>query len=97
MNCLVTETKRSDNPFIISDEVCELVQLDTRDAIGPNIGKFINDIQSVGKEQTDQFMKERLLTKAKDIDAPIEKNKLSLFSSRNTILSQNVSKNEKKN
>ena len=41
-------------------------------------------------------MKERLVTKAKDIGAPIKKNKPSLFSSGNTILSQNASKNEKK-
>ena len=65
--------------------------------MGPNIVKSINEIHKIGKEQTDQFMKERLVTKAKDIDAPIKKNKLSLFSSGNTISSQNARKNEKKN
>ena len=64
--------------------------------MGPNIVKSINEIHKIGKDQTDQFMKERLVTKAKDIDAPIKKNKLSLFSSGNTISSQNASKNEKK-
>ena len=96
VDCLVSETKKFGNPFIINDEECELVQLDTRDVMGPNIVKSINEIQIVGKEQADQFMKERLVNKVKDIDAPIQKNKLSLFPSGNTISSQNASKNEKK-
>ena len=37
----------------------------------------------VDKEQTDQFMKERLGVKPKDIDALVPKNKLSFFSSGN--------------
>ena len=49
--------------------------------------------ERAGKEQADQFMKERLVTKAKDIDTPIKKNKLTLFTSGNTISSK---KNEKK-
>ena len=96
VDCLVSEIKKFGNPFIVNDEECELVQLDTRDVVGPNIVKSINEIKRVGKEQVDQFVKERLVTKAKDIDAPIKKNKLSLFSSGNTISSQNSSKNEKK-
>ena len=34
--------------------------------------KSINEIQRVGNEQADQFMKERLVIKAQDIDAPIQ-------------------------
>ena len=49
-DCLVTETNKFGNPFIINDEECELVQLDTRNAIEPNIVKSINEIQRVGKE-----------------------------------------------
>ena len=45
-----------------------------------HIVKSINEIQRVTKEQADQFMKERLVTKAKHIDEPIiKKNKLPLF------------------
>ena len=73
VDCLVSEIKKFGNPFIINEEECELVQLDTRDVLGPNIVKSIKEIQRVGKEQADQFMKGRLVTKAKDIDAPIKK------------------------
>ena len=38
-----------------------------------HIVKPINEIQRVTKEQADQFMKERLVTKAKHIDEPIIK------------------------
>ena len=38
-----------------------------------NIVQSINEIRGVGKEQADQFMKERLVTKAKDIDKQIQK------------------------
>ena len=79
MDSLVSETKKFGNSFIINAKECELVQLDTRDVMGPNIVKSINKIQTVGKEQADQFMKERLVTKAKGIDAPIKKNKLSFI------------------
>ena len=34
--------------------------------------KSINEIQRVGNEQADQFMKGRLVIKAQDIDAPIQ-------------------------
>ena len=34
--------------------------------------KSINEIPRVGNEQADQFMKERLVIKAQDIDAPIQ-------------------------
>ena len=45
--------------------------------MGLNIVTSITEIQRVGKEYADQLMKKRLVTKAKDIDAPIKKNKLS--------------------
>ena len=47
---LVTEINKFGNPFIIIDEECELVQLDTRHAIEPNIVKSINETQRVVKE-----------------------------------------------
>ena len=77
MDCLVTETKKSGNTFIVNDEEYELVQLDIRNVMGLNIVTSITEIQRVGKEYADQLMKKGLVTKAKDIDAPIKKNKLS--------------------
>lgn len=59
-DCLLTNIKKCDNPFIINDEEKELVQLDTRDVEGTNIMKSI-------KKQADQLIKERLVIKAKDI------------------------------
>lgn len=40
--------------------------------MGPIIVKSIGEIQRDCKEQADQFMKERLVIKAQDIDAPIQ-------------------------
>lgn len=34
MDRLIVETKKIGNPFIITDEECELVQLDKRDTMG---------------------------------------------------------------
>ena len=59
MGWLVAQIKKFGNPFIINNEECELIQLDTRDFMVPNIVKSIKEIQRGGKEQTDQFMKER--------------------------------------
>ena len=59
-DCLLTNIKKCDNPFIINDEEKELVRLDTRDVEGTNIMKSI-------KKQADQLIKERLVIKAKDI------------------------------
>ena len=77
MDCLVTETKKFGNTFIVNDQEYELVQLDIRNVMGLNIVTSITEIQRVGKEYADQLMKKRLVTKAKDIDALIKKNKLS--------------------
>ena len=77
MDCLVTETKKFGNTFIFNDEEYELVQLDIRNVMGLNIVTSITEIQRVCKEFADQLMKKRLVTKAKDIDALIKKNKLS--------------------
>ena len=41
--------------------------------------EFINEIQRVGKEQAGQFMKERLVTKAKDLNAPIKRKSYHYF------------------
>ena len=43
--CLVTEIKKIGNLFIINNEECKLIQLDTRDVMGPNIVKSIKGIQ----------------------------------------------------
>lgn len=40
-DCLLTNIKKCDNPFIINDEEKDLVQLDTRDVEGTNIMKSI--------------------------------------------------------
>lgn len=59
-----------------------------------NTMKSINDIQRDGKKQADPIRKERLVIKARDIDA--QTNKLPLFTSGNTNLSQNASENKNK-
>ena len=93
---LNTEFMNLGNPFIVDFEDRDLIQLDTRDIMGPEIVKTINEIQIIGKQQADVFFNERLIQKSKNIDVPIKKNKLCLFSSANTSTAQNSTKTEKK-
>ena len=57
MDCLIMEVNNIGNLLITSDKDCALVQPGTRAVMGPNIVKSINEIERVGKEQADQFMK----------------------------------------
>lgn len=61
--CLVTEIKKIGNLFIINNEECKLIQLDTRDVMGPNIVKSIKGIQrrEFREIQMHQLTKDKLL------------------------------------
>ena len=66
------------NPF--EEESCDLLVLDTRDVVSPEVASSIKNIQSLGEEQFQAFVRERLNEKSKSLFDTIPKNKLPLFS-----------------
>ena len=44
--------------------------------MGENAIKAVNEVETLGKEQAQVFMKERLITNEKATDTPIKQNKL---------------------
>ena len=72
-----------------------MIQPDTGNVMGEDIIKAVNEVEILGKEQSQIFIKERMISKEKAIDAPIKKNKKTLFLSANSTSSQVASKSEK--
>ena len=66
------------NPFM--EESKELLVLDTKDIAYPEALKTLCEIEIVGKQQSDTFVKECLVERTKSWYDPIKKNKLHLFS-----------------
>ena len=62
------------------EESKELLVLDTKDIGCPEALKTLCEIEVVGKEQSDTFVKECLVERTKSLYDPIKKNKLHLFS-----------------
>ena len=77
-----------EKPFPCNSDENNLIQLDTRNVMGKEVVKIIQKIQGTGKLQRDTFISEKVVTKTCCINAPIRKNKLSLFSAANTLSSQ---------
>ena len=65
------------NPFI--DESGDLLVLDTRNIMTPEVVSTVNCIETLGQEQYKLYCKERLDTKVKLISNVIPRNKLSLL------------------
>ena len=66
------------NPFM--EESKELLVPDTKDIACPEALKTLCEVEVVGKQQSDTFVKECLVERTKSLYDPIKKNKLHLFS-----------------
>ena len=75
-------------PFI--DESGDLLVLDTRNIMTPEVVSTVNCIEPLGQEQYKLYCKERLDTKVKLISDVIPRNKLSLFRSPVKRLKQSI-------
>ncbi len=58
----------------------DLYNIDTKDIADQSVINTINTIETLGQEQYDKFVKDRLVDRTVKIEAPIHKNKLPLFS-----------------
>ena len=78
---LKCEFQKLGNPF--SDTYGdELLQICSRDVMNATTIETIRNIETIGMEQYQAFITERLKGSAKDIDDSIKKNKLPLFNSK---------------
>ena len=79
---LATEFKHLGNPFL-PDEAAELIQLDTKDVMDPEVFYTVRTIKDLGLSQHNEFRENRIIKKTKWLHDTITKNKLSLFKSTN--------------
>ena len=70
--------KEMGNPFAENSK--DLLVLDCRDLADPAVIDTLRQIKSLGQEQYDTYVNERLVNKTKPITDPIKRNNLPLFS-----------------
>ena len=87
---LVSMIGALENPFLENDET--LVSLDTKDIAENIFSDTVNQIESVGKQKSQEFITERLVKKTESVDGALYKNKLSHHYSQNIRLTSQLSK-----
>ena len=66
------------NPFL---EECEdLLVIGARDIADPKVASTIRNIEQIGKNQYQEYIRDRLDNRNKPLSDPIKQNKLHLFS-----------------
>ena len=75
---LVAVIEEMGNPFLEKSE--HLMVLDTRDILDVSVGETVRKAETLGREQYETFIDERLSTPKKPVTDVIPKNKLPLFS-----------------
>ena len=70
------------NPFSNQDD--KLFAIDTGRLAKDNVIESIHLMENIGKQQFDQFVKDRLVDQVTPIHFPIHQNKLALFATMNT-------------
>ena len=78
VKALVASIEDLGNPFMEESE--ELLVLDTKEIANLEALKTLREIETIGKQQSDTFLKECLVERKKSLYDPIKKNKLHLFS-----------------
>lgn len=66
------------NPFL--EEYEDLLVLGTRDIADPKVANTIRNIEQIGKNQYQEYIRDRLDNRTKPLSDPIKQNKLHLFS-----------------
>ena len=77
VNNLCDTIKCMGNPFL--DDFPELVTLDSRDCVEPEVAESVRDLEGTGKAQYQAFVKDVVTARTKSIHDTIKKNNLSLF------------------
>ena len=74
---LVSTIEELGNPF--GEEIIDLISLVSEDIADPAMKATLDKIESVGKDQYESFIKERITERSKPIDDSISRNKLPLW------------------
>ena len=74
---LVSTIEELGNPF--EEESMDLISLVSKDIADPAMKATLDKIESVGKDQYESFIKERITERSKPIDDSISRNKLPLW------------------
>ena len=74
---LVSTIEELGNPF--EEESIDLISLVSKDIADPAMKATLDKIESVGKDQYESFIKERITERSKPIDDSISRNKLPLW------------------
>lgn len=77
VNSLCDVIKNMGNPFL--DDFPELVTLDSRNCVDPEVAESVRNLESTGKAQYQAFMKDVVTARTKSVHDSIKRNKLSLF------------------
>lgn len=77
VNNLCDVIKHMGNPFL--DDFPELVTLDGRDCVDPEVADSVRGLESTGKAHYQTFIKDVVTARTKSIHDTIKKNNLSLF------------------
>ena len=77
MKSLAVAVEDLENPFL--EETGDLFTLDTKVIADESAISTMRHIESLGKEQCETFLSERLVEKKKPLPDPITRNKLSFF------------------
>ena len=85
---LVSMIGALENSFLENDET--LVSLDTKDIAENIFCDTVNQIESVGKQKSQEFIIERLVKKTESIDDALYKNKLNHHYSQNIHLTSQL-------
>jgi hypothetical protein len=78
VKALVTAMSNMGNPFV--EESGSIVVLDSKDVASTDMVNTVKQVEKIGKDQYDVYVKERLIDKTKSIMDTIKKNNLPLFS-----------------
>ena len=74
---LVDAFEEMGNPF--KEDSGDLLTVDTKIIMDSNIHRTVENVFKLGKQQYEQFIKEKFVDRTKPITDPIKKNKLKLF------------------
>ena len=79
VNALVNVLESMGNPFV--EESQDLIVLDSKDIADPTVVTTVKQVASLGEEQFETFVNDRLKQRTTPLSEPIKRNKVALFSS----------------
>jgi len=77
VNSLSDTIRNMGNPFV--DDFPEFISLDSRNCVDPTVSEAMCSLESLGKQQYDQYVQDIITERTKSIHNPIKRNSPALF------------------